>query len=129
MSAIDEIGGRRLALLNSPLPATPELAPIVDSDDVGFVVSVSTEDGIRVVRLVGELDMAARNRLLRACLAGHHNGVIVDMSELTFLDCGGYGALVAIRQVLAEGGESLTLRNHSGEPARLLARFEPALLN
>ncbi len=39
---------------------------------------------------------------------------------MTFMDCRGYGGLVAARQALQQEGGSLTLRNQSGQPAALL---------
>ncbi len=39
---------------------------------------------------------------------------------MTFMDCCGYGALVAARRALRLEGGSLTLRNQSGQPAALL---------
>ena len=48
-----------------------------------------------------------------ACRAGR-TAVVVEMSEMTFMDCSGYGGLVAIRRALLERGGSLTLTNQSG---------------
>jgi anti-anti-sigma regulatory factor len=37
------------------------------------------------------------------------------------MDCCGFGGLVAARLILEQRGGSLTLRNQTGQPARLLA--------
>jgi anti-anti-sigma factor len=84
-------------------------------------VSVSTDGGSHVVNVSGALDMGTRDSVEQACLAGDDNAVVVEMADLTFMDCCGYGALVAARRVLHERGGSLTLSNQAGQPARLLA--------
>ena len=38
-----------------------------------------------------------------------HEHVIVDLSELTFLDCGGYGALVEVSVLLSRQGRTLSI--------------------
>jgi anti-anti-sigma factor len=83
-------------------------------------VSVSADGGRHVVNVSGELDMGTRDFVEEACLAGDDMAVVVEMAELTFMDCRGYGALVEARRVLQERGGSLTLSNHVGQPARLL---------
>ncbi len=89
--------------------------------DSYFVASVFSDNGVRVVRVGGELDIATRTDLFGKCLAGKPLDVVVDMADLRFMDCGGYGGLLAISVVLSEQGGSLTWRNHTGQPARLLA--------
>ena len=86
----------------------------------GFSLSVSERDGHRVVRIGGELDIATRSRVRQACVGGFDNAVDVEMAEMTFMDCCGYGALVAARLQLQERGGSLTVLNQVGQPARLL---------
>jgi anti-anti-sigma factor len=83
-------------------------------------VRVSTDGGLRVVNVSGELDMGTRDSLERACLANEDMSVVVEMADLTFMDCCGYGALVAVRRAIQERGGSLTLSNQVGQPARLL---------
>ena len=46
--------------------------------------------------------------------------VQVDLAATTFMDCGGYSALVAARQVIEGRGGTLTWRGATGGPARLL---------
>jgi len=57
----------------------------------GLEVGVDERDGIVTIRLVGELDMATREKLapLRATLDRHPAEVVVDMTELKFLDSSG----------------------------------------
>jgi anti-anti-sigma factor len=89
--------------------------------DLPFSLSISRDGRYRIVRIGGELDLATRNLVRRACLAGRRKTVIVEMGDMTFMDCSGYGGLVAARLVLQAHGGSLTLRNEIGQPAELLA--------
>lgn len=94
---------------------------VVDPDDVGFAVSSTSADGHRVVHVSGELDIATRDLVRRACLEGVDLAVVVDITDLAFMDCSGYGALIAARRILTDLGGSLTIRNQAGQPARLLS--------
>lgn len=83
-------------------------------------VRVSMDAGLHVVNVSGELDIGTRDSVEQACLAGDDMSVVVEMADLTFMDCRGYGALVAARRVIQDRGGSLTLSNQAGQPARLL---------
>ena len=48
-----------------------------------------------VVHLGGDLDIAGRATALTVCAAVAHCEVVVDMTDLAFMDCAGYGALIA----------------------------------
>ena len=104
-----------------------EAAGTSDSD-VSFTLRVSKRRGRRVVQIGGELDIATRNRARRACLDGRAKDVVVDMAGMTFMDCCGYGGLVAAREALQADGGSLTLNHQNGQPAEflvMLAVLEP----
>ena len=73
-----------------------------------------------VVALTGELDGATRQVAFDACVASESRDIVVDLGAVSFMDCSGYGALMAARAELRRRGGSLTLRNARGEPARLL---------
>jgi anti-anti-sigma factor len=96
------------------------LTTALELRDLGFTLHVSKHGGRRVVEIGGELDIATRNRAHLACLQGRGKFVVVDMADITFMDCCGYGGLVAARQILQAGGGSLTLRHQTGQPAELL---------
>lgn len=85
-----------------------------------FSVTVSKSRGHRIVRIGGELDIATRDEARLACLEGRGKVVEVEMAEVTFMDCSGYGALVSARLDLQEQGGSLTLLHQVGQPAELL---------
>lgn len=99
--------------------------------DIGgqiFTLRVSKRGRHRVVEIGGELDVATRGRAQQACLEGRSNVVVVEMADMTFMDCSGYGGLVAARQILQDAGGSLTLNHQTGQPAELLvmiALLEP----
>ena len=104
------------------LPATST------GDDPTFSLQVSKRGLSRVVRVGGELDVSTRAQVRDACLTGRGNSVVVEMAEVTFMDCSGYGCLVAARRILEASGGSLTLRHQTGQPAQflqLLARLQP----
>lgn len=88
--------------------------------DHRLVLEVVNDDGECVVHVAGELDLATRNRLFDTCTARNHLSMVVDLSRLTFMDCCGYGGIVASRKVIESVGRTLTVRGPTGEPARLL---------
>jgi anti-anti-sigma factor len=100
--------------------AMPATMPIISVDDSPFTVHVSRDGRQRVVEVCGELDLATRNLVRRACLGGRRRAVVVEMSDMTFMDCSGYGGLLSARRVLQDRGGSLTLRNQAGQPAQFL---------
>jgi anti-sigma B factor antagonist len=104
--------------------ANSEPTPAVPAGDLPFTVNVSRHGRHRVVQISGELDVVTRNIVRRACLAGRRTAVVVEMSDMTFMDCSGYGGLVAARSDLQKHGGSLTLRNQAGQPAELLTMIE-----
>ena len=76
-------------------------------------VSQSTVDGVRVVRAVGEVDVATAPMLhegLEAVVTSAQR-VVVDLTGVTFLDSTGLGVLIASNRQLAgrDGGGSMRL--------------------
>lgn len=100
-----------------------ESASSARMNDSEFRVSVTRRGRHRIVRVGGELDIATRAQVRDACLSGRGNVVVVDMAKATFMDCSGYGGLVAARLMLQASGGSLTLRHQNGQPAQLLNMF------
>ena len=64
--------------------------------------------------------MAGRSEVTLACCEGIEIDVVVDLADLTFMDCGGYRGLLQARVALERCGGSLTLTDAVGEAARLL---------
>lgn len=100
--------------------AKPASMPMISVDDTPFTVHVFRDGRQRVVEVCGELDLATRNLVRRACLAGRRKAVVVEMGDMTFMDCSGYGGLLSARRTLLDRGGSLTLRNQAGQPAEFL---------
>lgn len=77
--------------------------------------------GSHVVHLVGELDVATRR--LVSELADENSwtsDIVLDLRDLEFMDCCGFGAIVGLAKGLALRGRCLWLTGQVGEPARLL---------
>ncbi|MEU9079558.1 STAS domain-containing protein [Kitasatospora sp. NPDC004745] len=75
-----------------------------------------------VVRAGGEIDLDTAPSLRRALAAAleSHREVVLDLSEVTFMDCAGLGALVRARNQADRCGGRLSLRGARHRVARLL---------
>jgi anti-anti-sigma factor len=95
-----------------------------DEPGDGIVFSVSAEGrGPAVVRLVGELDVAAVPRL-QSALAAVDGDVELDCSGLEFIDAAGLGALLRAREACAAAGGKLVLVDPGPAVERLLQLAE-----
>ncbi|MFG2002134.1 STAS domain-containing protein [Spirillospora sp. NPDC048911] len=75
------------------------------------------------VTITGELDVATADRLLRhvdRTLRGDVTGVVLDMTEVSFIAAAGLGVLVALAESAAEHDTMLRLGDVSPMVARLL---------
>jgi anti-sigma B factor antagonist len=82
---------------NGVLPQRPE-----------FEVTVSTEEGVRVVAVRGELDLDTMGELNEALSVA--NGLattVVDLRGLTFIDSSGVSGLLAAARRANDAGERL----------------------
>lgn len=104
----------------STKPRSRSLRTRTASEGSAFTVRIAADDRRRVVHVCGELDLAARDEFYKACVTGDHSALVIDMSRLTFLDCSGYGALVAVRLAIQQRGGSVIVRRPTGQPAHLL---------
>ena len=84
-----------------------------------ITIIIESRGDARVVRIAGELDIACADRVLRRCTEDRTQHVVVDLADLTFMDCGGYQAFVAARTALVLRHRTLTLDGAVGEPRRL----------
>lgn len=94
------------------------------------VAVVESGAGTRVVTVAGELDARGRDHVSRLCTDGDDSHVVVDLSGLTFLDCGGYRAFATSHAELGRRDRTLALIGATGEPRRLLdliRMLDPAL--
>jgi anti-sigma B factor antagonist len=94
------------------MPATPE----------GFTVEVGGPDeGPSVITVRGELDMSTSPELAAAVSgAGSGSTVVLDLSQVTFLDSSALGALVAAGGELSEAGGRLQIGPRSEIVSRVL---------
>jgi anti-sigma B factor antagonist len=90
----------------------------------GFKIQERDEDGVRIVAIAGELDIATAPELcarLDAGRAGRHPRLLVDLTELDFCDSTGLRALLgAASEVRAGGGQFVLVCPPDGDVARLL---------
>jgi anti-sigma B factor antagonist len=86
-------------------------------------IVVESDGGRPVVRLVGELDLAAAGDV-RSSLTGLLGGgtdVVVDLAELTFIDSSGMAVLLVANRLAHERGHNFTLRRPAPNVARALS--------
>jgi anti-anti-sigma regulatory factor len=84
-------------------------------------VYVSREPGCDIVHPVGTINVTTRNALFCRCLAPGQLHVVVDLTDVSFLDSDGLAGVLAARRVLESEGGSLSMRHATGQPAELLA--------
>jgi anti-anti-sigma factor len=86
------------------------------------VLDIERLDDVAVVRLLGEHDLASAPDLADTlgALANEGLGVVVDVSEVEFLDLAVVRALLAADRPLRERGERLTLQFGTAFPVRRL---------
>ena len=82
---------------NGVLPQRPE-----------FEVTVSTEAGVRVVAVSGELDLDTMGELNEALAVGNGAATtVVDLRGLTFIDSSGVSGVLSAARRARDGGERL----------------------
>ena len=87
-----------------------------------LTVSVEAQGPVRVVRVAGELDMATVSDVeasFETRLAAETD-LVIDLSELSFMDSAGVAALVRVRNAALEQGWVLRVRGASGIVANVL---------
>ena len=88
------------------------------------ILTVTTEPGrdLTLLRLAGELDLYTAPRLqehLRTAMAGDGD-VVIDLSELTFIDSTGLGDLARTHRQLEAQSRRLVLRSPTAMVFRVL---------
>ena len=129
VGGVDDLSASVVLDLGCALVEGPHMNAIDDTKPVAglrsfindaLTINVYPEGDTCVVHAAGELDIASGDQLLVAATAGRHPATVIDLADLTFMDCGGYRSLVASRVVIEQQGRSLSVRGQTGEPARLL---------
>jgi anti-sigma B factor antagonist len=80
---------------------------------VGCRIEVRGDGAAHVIALEGELDLAVADRVdeeLTRALRGEAETVVLDLSELTFIDSTGIAMLVAATKRNAENGRRLRIK-------------------
>jgi anti-anti-sigma factor len=85
---------------------------------MGAQFAMSSSNGL--VRMSGDLDAGARVEAFDACCSCTGFAVVLDLSELTFMNSEGYAAIVDATRVLRSEGRALTISGLRGEPLRLV---------
>lgn len=83
----------------------------------------ATQDGTVVVRLSGEFDLSCEEAFpgeLGRMLNGDTGSLVVDLSELTFIDSTGLRMLVSLDSMVREEGLSFTVMCQEGQVRRVL---------
>lgn len=76
-----------------------------------------------LVALSGELDLAARvsvESLVRDLLDSGAREILVDLADVTFMDCGGLGILVRATELAERRAAHIYLVRAQGQPRELL---------
>lgn len=111
------------------LPSSAQQLPVhvaaVGLDPHQFVAMVSSSGGGAVqLTLRGDIDLAVRAQfraIIETLFDGERlNALLIDMTAVTFLDCGGIGVLIAGRQLAVDAGGAYRVVNDSGIVARVL---------
>jgi anti-sigma B factor antagonist len=90
----------------------------------GQISTSVRDDDLAVIRLTGEFDLATSDRLRDALLGqldhGHPRNLVLDMSEVTFLDSTGLGVFMAAQQLAKRNEVQFVLAGSSERVRRLL---------
>jgi anti-anti-sigma factor len=100
------------------------LNPTHDATAGLLFLTGSIEGRSYVLHASGELDLSTRHLVEPACSMSGATNVIVDLSNLTFMDCSGYSGVEVARDRLETVGGTLTLRSARGLVLRLLDLIE-----
>ncbi len=88
-----------------------------------FGVVVEECDGLTVLSLEGELDMGSAPDLLAVAndvLGRGGSNIVLDMSELGFMDSNGLSTLLMLSKKVAAAGGTVTLRSPSTRVEQVL---------
>lgn len=94
----------------------PELGPGI------LRISRKSDDGDVVLTLEGELDLSSAPELSReldALEAAHANRILIDLTDLTFMDSSGLTLVIKANQSAKLKGHRLSFRNASPQVRQL----------
>lgn|SRR5487761_670841 len=84
-----------------------------------FRIEISDWQGTHVVRLVGELDLASASTVARTLVSVAGSTVVVDMSDLSFIDSSGVAALAQASRLIEAQGDRIELQGARGIVRRM----------
>jgi anti-anti-sigma factor len=87
-----------------------------------FAVDVASLEGETVLTLRGELDLFTQPRFI-AALAGLDDGekrVVLDLSELTFIDCANIAIIHRVRMLAGLRGTEVVLKSPGADVLRIM---------
>jgi anti-sigma B factor antagonist len=82
-------------------------------------VGLRTKGDTVTALLVGELDLAAREEVVAKLSATAASKVVVDLSDLTFVDAAGVQTLLVAKRAISGRGRSVELRGAQGVVRRV----------
>lgn len=82
-------------------------------------IDIDAVDGVQIVRLTGDLDLTAADRVRSTLIGTGGSTVVVDLSGLEFIDSSGLSALITARRRAASAGTRLVLRGARGAARRV----------
>lgn len=85
-----------------------------------FAFEVTEAGDVHVVSLHGQLDLASAGPVRDALVKFAGSTVVVDLSDLRFLDSSGIAALLSARSQIMQGGHGFQLRGAHGIVRRVL---------
>jgi anti-sigma B factor antagonist len=89
-----------------------------------LVITAEPDESRPVLRLRGEVDLCNKDAVRQAIHAVMERGaqtLVIDMSELGFIDCAGMRVLIRAREQLAEGHGQLVLARSRPAVRRLIS--------
>jgi anti-sigma B factor antagonist len=95
-----------------------------DAEPIGFWVTRSDDAAGVVVALHGELDVAAApqlEKLLEEIRGERHPRVMVELSNLSFVDSAGVSVLIKAKKEADEDGSQFVLRRPTAQVHRVFA--------
>lgn len=83
-------------------------------------VEVRVEDSVLIARLTGEIDLSNAGSIEQAIATAtpnHSTGLILDLTDLEYIDSAGIGLIYSLREKLQVRGQDLKLVIPSDSPA------------
>jgi anti-sigma B factor antagonist len=103
------------------MPELPDPVPEADAEPAKLQIRVQNANGPAVVRLAGEIDLSNASRLQdQLSVLVEHGHVVVDLSDVTFIDSTGLSAFIVGHRRATAAGTGMHLAGATGTVRRLL---------